>query len=108
MTPMIKRTLTLIIITLFLGLFRISARPEIIVEGTIYYSNEIEEDAEIKELVGEKNYEEVYRDYTYYEAVYDEQKRLVLIKEFERGELVWSEKYIYDEGGQLEKSVQIK
>ncbi|MCP4296842.1 MAG: hypothetical protein GY786_14670, partial [Proteobacteria bacterium] len=77
MTLIIKRALISITITLLLGLFRISARPEIIVEGQIYYSDEIDEEAEIKELVSEKNYEEVYRNYTYYEAVYDQQKRLV-------------------------------
>ncbi len=66
-----------------------------------YYSDDYEAVAEVRDLAEEKNFEEVYQYYRYYEAVYDEQGRVETFREFVRGELVRSESYRYGAGGEL-------
>ncbi len=77
------------------------ARPEKIKAGISYYSDEVLLHGQTQDLVGEKNYEEVYLLYTYYEVIYDESDRVKLFKEYERGELIRSESYEYDKSGKL-------
>jgi len=93
----LKGFLTLLLIICWTG--GIYGTPENIKPGVIYYSDEIDEDSEIMDLIDEKNYEEVYRNYTYYEAVYNDHKKLQNLKEFKRGELLWMEIYHYDAQG---------
>jgi hypothetical protein len=77
------------------------ARPEQARPGEIYYSDDYVEQGGVRDLSGEKNYEEVYQFYRYYEAIYDEAGRVKSFKEFVRGELVRSESYRYDTEGEL-------
>jgi hypothetical protein len=49
----------------------------------------------------EKNYEEVYQAYRYYEAVYDAAERVVIFREYRRGEAIRTEEYRYGPDGAL-------
>jgi hypothetical protein len=79
------------------------ARPEKIKAGLSYYSDEVQPHGQTQDLVGEKNYEEVYQLYTYYEVIYDDSERVSLFKEYKRGELIRTESYEYNAAGKLEK-----
>jgi len=81
-----------------------SSRPEKIRPGHSYYSDELAEPTNqglVRSLAQEKNYEEVYQFYTYYEFVYDEGERVVLFREYKRGDVIRTEKYSYDDSGSL-------
>ncbi len=77
------------------------ARPERIKPNQPYYADEFTREGEIAELGEERNYEEVFKNYEYYEAVYDEQQRPALFRAYRRGEVDWTERYFYDEQGRL-------
>ncbi|MBW2419405.1 MAG: hypothetical protein JRH19_12715 [Deltaproteobacteria bacterium] len=77
------------------------ARPERVRPGVSYYSDDYVEEGGVGDLAAEKNFEEVYQFYRYYEASYDGAGRVTLFKEFVRGELVRSEHYRYGEAGEL-------
>ncbi len=79
----------------------LDARPERIRPGMECYSDEYVETAGVRDLAEEKNYEEVYQLYTYYEAVYDADERVVVFREYERGEIVFEQRYAYDSAGKL-------
>lgn len=82
-----------------------SARPEKVRAGHSYYSDsEITTDL-IRDLVGEKNYEEVYQNYRYYEAVYDAEERVIRFVEYVRGDVVGTETYTYGPDGALVERV---
>ncbi|MBW2699014.1 MAG: hypothetical protein JRE70_21195 [Deltaproteobacteria bacterium] len=81
-----------------------SSRPERIRPDESYYSTELAEPTHqglVRALGGEKNYEEVYQLYTYYEIVYDEEERVILFREYKRGDVIRSEDYRYDDSGSL-------
>ena len=81
-----------------------SSEPEKIRPGDSYYSDELVEPTNhglVRALGPEKNYEEVYQLYTYYEVVYDEGKRVVLFREYKRGEVIRAEEYRYNAAGSL-------
>lgn len=71
------------------------ARPERIRAGHSYYSDDFSVEGVVRDLADEKNYEEVYQSYRYYEAVYDDQGRVVTFKQVERGEVVREDRYRY-------------
>jgi len=71
------------------------ARPERIRAGHVYYSDDYSEDGAVRDLDGEKNYEEVYQSYRYYDAVYDDEGRAVSFKQVVRGEVVREDRYRY-------------
>ena len=75
------------------------ARPERIVPGDTYYSHEYSMQGGIAELGAQRNYEEVYQLYTYYEGVYDERQRMSRFRAYERGQLLWEERYFYQPDG---------
>ena len=81
------------------------ARPERIRAGLTYYSDTAvtagEGEAVVRDLGEEKNYEEVYQLYRYFEAVYDERGRVVHFREYLRGEVIRSEVYVWSEDGRL-------
>ncbi len=79
------------------------ARPEIMQEGISYYSNEYFQEGEVKDLVAERNYEEVYQFYTYYEVVYDSAGRVKVFMEYKQGEVILEEHYQYNDQGALVK-----
>jgi len=72
------------------------ARPERIRAGHSYYSDDFTVDGVVRDLADEKNYEEVYQSYRYYEAVYDDRERVVNFKQVDRGEVVREDRYRYD------------
>jgi hypothetical protein len=72
--------------------------------GDSYYSDELAEPTNrglVRVLGPEKNYEEVFQFYTYYEVVYGEGERAVLFREYKRGEVIRTEEYRYDDSGSL-------
>ncbi len=79
-------------------------RPEIIREGISYYSDEYFQEGKVKDIVSEKNYEEVYQFYTYYEVIYDSVERVKVFKEYKQGEVIYEEHYQYDKQGVLIKN----
>jgi len=85
-----------------------SSLPEKVRPGESYYSAELAEPTNrglVRALGPEKNYEEVYQFYTYYEFVYDEGGRVILFREYKRGDVIRTEKYHYDASGLLTKRV---
>jgi hypothetical protein len=104
-----------IISCLFLFLFLILAsstalcagqfEPYVIKPGVSYYSDEYTAQNDISELGEEKNFEEVYQFYNYYEAVFDTEERIVTFKAYKRGALEFSETYFYDDAGNPEKKI---
>lgn len=77
------------------------ARPEKIVAGESYYSDDYIVHDLVRDLAEEKNYEEVYQFYTYYEAIYDAADRVVTFLEYRRGEVITREEYRYRANGTL-------
>ena len=73
----------------------VQSRPEVIREGMKYYSDEYFEDGLVKDIESEKNYEEIWQHYTYYEAVYDSQGRVTVFKEYKQGAVVFEARYRY-------------
>jgi len=83
------------------------ARPEIIKEGILYYSDESFQTGVVKDIVAEKNYEEVYQFYTYYEVAYDAEARVKIFKEYKKGEVIFEEHYQYSEDGKATNEIVI-
>jgi len=77
------------------------SRPEKIREGTSYYSDDFIEEGVVRDIAEEKNYEEVYQFYSYYEAIYDARERVVVFKEYKRGEVIREDRYRYSAAGEL-------
>ena len=71
-------------------------KPYKITAGISYYSNEYSTENGVPQLGEEKNFEEVYQNYNYYEAVFDEQQRMVVFKAYKRGSIEFSETYVYE------------
>ncbi|MHC4103153.1 MAG: hypothetical protein ACYSW1_19980 [Planctomycetota bacterium] len=82
-----------------------AARPEKIRPGHSYYSDGARVEGLVRDIGDEKNYEEVYQRYRYYEAVYDEAGRVVLFKEYVRGDVIRTEEYRYGAEGALVERV---
>jgi len=78
-----------------------SARPERIRPGQSYYSDDQVSEGGVRDIADEKNYEEVYQAYRYFEVVYDEAERVVVFKEFKRGDVARTEEYRYSDDGDL-------
>jgi len=102
---MVLRTLALFSLFLLSAGFYsgVNAEPEHIKPNQPYYADEFTMDGEIARLGEERNYEEVFKNYEYYEAIYDELKRPVIFRAYRRGEEAWSERYFYDPQGKLIK-----
>ncbi len=77
------------------------ARPEKIQPGVSYYSDDSVANGLVHDIAQEKNYEEVYQFYTYYEAIYDEKQRVVVFIEYKRGDVLRRDEYVYDDAGAL-------
>jgi len=82
--------------------------PSRFAAGRSYYSDEAELVGEVHRLGAEKNLEEVYQYYSYYEAIHDEQQRVVTFKRYLRGDLDWTERYTYDGSGRLVRRERIR
>lgn len=83
----------------------VHAVPEKVRPHHSYYSDDFSRTGEIAELAEEKNYEEVYQFYNYYEAIYNEQKRVISFKAYKQGDIEWQEQYFYDNTGKLVKKI---
>jgi hypothetical protein len=84
----------------------LQARPERVRPGIAYYSDEIVVREGVADLGPERNYEEVYRYYEYYEARYDAAGRVVLCIAYRQGRELWREAYTYGPDGRpLRKEV---
>lgn len=82
-----------------------AARPERIRAGHSYYSDTSESNGLVQDIGAERNYEEVYQAYTYYEAVYDETERVATFREYRQGEVLRTETYRYAADGSLVERV---
>ena len=72
------------------------SRPEVIRADVPYYSDDYVQQGVVRDIESEKNYEEVYQFYTYYEVVYDSSERVKVFREYKRGNLIHEERYQYD------------
>ena len=79
------------------------ARPEAIRARLSYYSDELVESGLVRDIGTERNYEEVFKLYTYYEALYDTSERVISCLEYKRGEVIRTDHYRYAEDGTLTK-----
>ena len=79
--------------------------PYEIKPGIPYYSDEYTDNNGVSELGEEKNFEEVWQNYNYYEAFFDADRRLITFNAYERGAIDFSESYHYDSEGRLIKKV---
>jgi hypothetical protein len=93
--------LLLACIAWFLVPVRAAARPEKIRPGHPHYSDDYTVEGLVHDIAEERNFEEVYQNYRYFEAVYDEAGRVVVFKEYERGEVIRAEEYRYGPDGAL-------
>ena len=75
------------------------SRPEKVREGISYYSNDYIQMEEVRDLADDKNLEEVYQFYSYYEASYDARGRVIVFKEYKKGKVIHEEQYIYNDEG---------
>jgi hypothetical protein len=80
-------------------------QPYKIKAGVSYYSNEYSTEEGVSELGEEKNLEEVYQNYNYYEAIFDAQERIVTFNAYKQGAIEFSETYSYDKQGRPEKKL---
>ena len=80
-------------------------QPYEIKPGVPYYSDEYTDNNGVSELGEAQTLEEVFQNYNYYEAVFDEDKRMINFKAYERGAIQFSESYHYDGEGRLIKKV---
>src|SRR3989338_8501544 len=71
-------------------------------KGGPHYFRDIKNGAAPYEPVEEINYEEANNLYTYYEAYFDDEGRIILLKKYRKGKLEWSDKYVYGPTGSLE------
>ena len=78
-----------------------SARPETIRAGVSYYSDELIESGPVRDIGAERNYEEVFKLYRYYEVLYDESERVVRCLEYKRGDVIREDTYRYAADGSL-------
>lgn len=79
------------------------ARPENPKPGRSYYAEDYATKDGVSEIGTEKNFEEVFKNYEYFESVYDEKGRPVIFRVYKKSELVLTEYYFYDSDGRLEK-----
>ncbi len=79
------------------------SRPENIKPDLSYYADDYTFKENIAELGEEKNYEEVFKNYEYYETIYDEERRPLLFRAYKRGDIIWTEHYFYGDNGKLIK-----
>jgi hypothetical protein len=104
------RLLTLLAALSLIAIFGASvveARPEKIRQDVSYYSDDYHEAGGVRDIAEEKNYEEVYQFYTFYEVVYDAQARVKVFKEYKRGDVIREDRYRYgDDGALVEHTVQ--
>ena len=87
---------------------QLQARPEVIRAGMKYYSDEYFEEGLVRDIESEKNYEEIWQHYTYYEVVYDSEGRVKVFKEYKQGNVIYEAQYRYGpDDNDVERTVLI-
>ena len=76
----------------------VHSRPEVIRADLSYYSDDYVQEGMVKDIESEKNYEEIYQFYTYYEVIYDESERVKVFREYKKGDVIYEERYQYEQG----------
>ena len=93
-------------IILLMGLASLaSSRPEVIRADVSYYSDDYVQKGVVRDIEVEKNYEEIYQFYMYYEVIYDSSERVKIFKEYKKGEVIHEEHYQYDKGSAKRKVI---
>ncbi|MBF0237622.1 MAG: hypothetical protein HQM12_07950 [SAR324 cluster bacterium] len=72
--------------------------PSQITPGYSYFSNEYHENGGCYDLGEEKNLEEVYKNFNYYEAMYNALQQVVLFKAYKQEKLEWKMTCDYRDG----------
>ena len=85
-----------LVVLLMVSASAVYSRPEVIRADISYYSDDYFQNGVVRDIEAEKNYEEIYQFYTYYEVVYDSEKRVKVFREYKRGEIIHEEHYQYD------------
>ena len=75
----------------------IESRKDRLVPNVPFYSENYIKNGDVFEIGYENDIEEVFRNYEFYEARYDKNKRVKEFRAYEKGKLIWMEKYYYDE-----------
>ena len=78
----------------------VEARPEKVRPNIPYYDDAFEIRSGVPDLVGEKNYEEVYRNYEFFEVHYDSQGRVIHFIAYKRGDVAWRARIAYGSKGE--------
>ena len=86
-----------LVILLMLSTSVAYSRPENIRADMPYYSDDYFEKGVVRDIESEKNYEEIYQFYTYYEVIYDSLERVKIFREYKRGDVIHEEHYQYDQ-----------
>jgi len=84
-----------------------AARPEKIRAGVSYYSDELIESGPVRDIGAERNYEEVFKLYHYYEVVYDDLERVIRCLEYKRGAVIRTDSYRYAADGSLLEHITV-
>ncbi len=90
---------------LLLGPVCAYAKPANIKPGLSYYSEEYIVVGDQYTLAEERNLEEVFKNYNYYEGVYDELERIKIFKAYKRGKIDFTEVYFYNEAGNMVRKI---
>jgi hypothetical protein len=105
--PALRRAVSLIACLLLVAP-AVQSRPEVIRADMKYYSDEYFDEGIVRDIEGEKNYEEIYQHYTYYEVIYDAQERVTVFKEYKQGAVIYEAQYRYGPGARdVERTVLI-
>ena len=72
------------------------SRPEVIRADVPYYSDDYIQQGVVRDIDSEKNYEEIYQFYTYYEVIYDSSERVKVFREYKKGNIIHEERYQYN------------
>ena len=72
------------------------SRPEVIRADVPYYSDDYIQQGVVRDIESEKNYEEIYQFYTYYEVIYDSSERVKVFREYKKGNIIHEERYQYN------------
>jgi hypothetical protein len=103
----LRRTVSLIACLLLIAP-AVQSRPEVIRADMKYYSDEYFDEGIVRDIEGEKNYEEIYQHYTYYEVIYDSLGRVKVFKEYKQGTVIYEALYRYGPGPQdVERTVVV-
>ncbi len=82
--------------------------PETAKPGIVFYAAEDGVSGHTRGLLQEKNLEEVYLNYSYFSATYDEANRVLTFQEYRKGEVVLTETYSYDAEGRHTKTLRVR